>query len=88
MPPPMSMIKAEFGADVVNISKKRHNLLVVTHTHALLYDFIKQSIVDRCDLGDFKGQLFPSLRLLKNDEIEFVSGSRRFHKTENGLSSK
>lgn len=55
MPPPMSMIKADFGADIVHISKKKHSLLVITQTQALLYDFIKQSVVDRCDLGDLRG---------------------------------
>lgn len=48
MPPPMSMFKVDFGADVVHIAKKRHNLLVITHDSAILYDSVKQSIVDRC----------------------------------------
>jgi hypothetical protein len=69
MPPPMSMVKAFFWADVTATSKKRHNLLAITKEKVFLYDLVKQSIVDSCDLGEHKSKLFPSLKLLKNDEI-------------------
>ena len=51
MPPPMSMFKVDFGALVTAVSKKLHNLLVVTKDKVFLYDLIKKAIVDSCELG-------------------------------------
>ncbi len=66
MPPPMSMIKADFGSKVRAVAKKRDHLLVVTEEQVQLYNVSKQTVVDSCDLGAFKDRLFPSLKLLSN----------------------
>jgi hypothetical protein len=74
MPPPMSMFRHDFGADVVGVAKRRHNLVVVTQKEVSLYDFGKQEVVQKCGIGALKGKRVPALRLLENDNIVLAVG--------------
>ena len=69
IPPPMSMFQANFESDVLAISRKQHNLLVLTQSKGFLYDLVKQSIVDQCTTDVLANKRMSSVRLLTNDEL-------------------
>jgi len=73
---------------VLAASRKSHNLLVLTLNQIFLYDFVKRSVVEKCERGELKGVKATSVRLLSNDSIDFFANGNRYTLQEGQLNNK